>query len=70
MAWGDGKCVSGSSVNDDDTMPSGAYDTVPFGPDAISNLSLNSSLPGFVPNPGVCDEESHGIGRIIISMIS
>jgi hypothetical protein len=71
VAWGNGKCVSGSSVNEDDTMPSGAYDTVAFGQSAISKISLNSSLPGFIANGGVGNvEKSPGLGSIILSMIN
>jgi hypothetical protein len=71
VAWGDGKCVSGSTVNDDDTMPSDVYDTVAFGPSAISKISLNSSLPGFIPNGGIgIVKKSPGLGSIILSIIS
>jgi hypothetical protein len=51
VAWGSGKCVSGSSINTDDTFPSGAYDTLPLSADAYSKVLMDADLPGFVPNP-------------------
>jgi hypothetical protein len=71
VAWGNGKCVSGSTVTGDDTMPSGAYDTVPFGPGALSQVTLNSSLPGYIANSGLgSGTPSGGIGSFIIQMVS
>lgn len=40
VTWGTAKCVSGSTVNSDDSMPKGAYDTVGFSSDAMSKVSL------------------------------
>ncbi|KAI9646254.1 hypothetical protein NHQ30_005694 [Ciborinia camelliae] len=48
VVWGGQPCVAGSSINDDDTMPSGAYDTVPFGDSALPNVELPAQ-PGLVP---------------------
>jgi hypothetical protein len=50
VAWGSGKCVSGSSINTDDTISSGAYDTLPLSPIAYSKVPMDAGLPGFVPN--------------------
>ncbi|KAE9380586.1 hypothetical protein N431DRAFT_133110 [Stipitochalara longipes BDJ] len=70
VTWGSGKCVSGSTVTDDDTMPSGSYDTVPFGPGAVSQVMLNSSLPGLVANKDAGTGQSSGLGSLIMQMIS
>lgn len=71
VAWGGGKCVSGSSVMGDDTMPRGAYDTIPFGPGAVSQVSLNSSLPGWIANKDAGRGQSGGgLGSLIMKMIS
>jgi hypothetical protein len=51
VAWGSGKCVAGSSINIDDTMSSGAYDTLPLCPESYSNVPIDADLPGFVPVP-------------------
>jgi hypothetical protein len=41
VVWGNGICVEGSSVETDDTMPGGAYDTVPFGDSARPNVEMD-----------------------------
>jgi hypothetical protein len=46
VVWGNGTCVKGSSVEADDTMPVGAYDTVPFGDSALPNVEMK-------PQPGL-----------------
>lgn len=46
--WGDGTCVKGSSINADNSFPQGAYDTVPFGPLASSNVTLPADTVGLV----------------------
>jgi hypothetical protein len=71
VAWGGGKCISGSTVTGDDTMPSGSYDTVPFGPGAVSQVTLNSSLPGYIANKDAGSVgQSGGLGSLIMQMIS
>jgi hypothetical protein len=44
VTWGTGTCVDGSSINSDGSMPSGSYDTVAFSADAISNVTLPTTL--------------------------
>lgn len=48
VAWRGQPCVEGSAITDDDTMPAGAYDTVPFGNSALPNVELPAQ-PGLVP---------------------
>jgi hypothetical protein len=47
VAWNGGKCVSGSTVNSDDTIGAGAYDTVGFSSSVVSNVKQAYS-PGLV----------------------
>jgi hypothetical protein len=47
VAWGTGKCVSGSSVNADDTFPANPYDTVPFAASAYSTV-IQAYQPGLL----------------------
>ena len=47
VAWGTGKCVSGSSVNADHTFPANAYDTVPFAAAAYSTV-VQEYQPGLL----------------------
>jgi hypothetical protein len=70
VAWGEGKCVKGSTVRSDDRMPGGAYETVPFGEGARSKISLDSRLPGFVENKHTGGGNGGGIGSIILQMVS
>ena len=51
-------------------MPSGAYDTVPFGPGAVSQVLLNASLPGLIPNKDAGSGQSSGLGTLIIQIVS
>ncbi|PQE32043.1 peptidase S41 family protein [Rutstroemia sp. NJR-2017a WRK4] len=48
VVWGNGTCVEGSSVEADNTMPMGAYDTVPFGDSALPNVEMEPQ-PGLLP---------------------
>ncbi|KAF7948805.1 hypothetical protein EAE96_007993 [Botrytis aclada] len=48
VVWRGQPCVSSSTITDDSTMPSGAYDTVPFGDSALPNIELPAQ-PGLVP---------------------
>jgi len=48
VTWSGGRCVPGSSVNGDDTLPSGAYNTVPLGPSAKTNISMSFTPPGII----------------------
>ncbi|CAD6442926.1 3be7d645-f545-49a8-9f74-de9323dcc10e [Sclerotinia trifoliorum] len=48
VVWRGQPCVAGSTIVDDDTMPAGAYDTVPFGDSALPNIELPAQ-PGLVP---------------------
>lgn len=47
VAWGNGKCVAGSTINADDTFPKNAYDTVPFGKSAYSSV-IQAYQPGLL----------------------
>jgi hypothetical protein len=47
VAWNGGKCVSGSTVNSDNTIGAGAYDTVGFSSSVVSNVKQAYS-PGLV----------------------
>lgn len=48
VVWGGKSCVEDSSVEDDDTMPTGAYDTVPFSDSALPNIEQEAQ-PGLLP---------------------
>ncbi|KAH8663648.1 hypothetical protein BGZ60DRAFT_565680 [Tricladium varicosporioides] len=48
VTWGSGKCVPGSSVNKDNTINQERTETVPFGPDAVGNVTVSRNLPGYV----------------------
>lgn len=53
VAWGNGKCVEGSTVTDDNSFPDGAYDTVSFGKSAYSNV-LQRYQPGLIEQKTDC----------------
>jgi hypothetical protein len=48
VTWGKGKCVSGSTVNKDDTMPKYAWQVKDYDAAVFSNFTLNTGLPGTV----------------------
>jgi hypothetical protein len=48
VTWNGGKCIPGSSINSDNTLPKGPYDTIPVGPSAAPNVTMNSSPPRLV----------------------
>ena len=47
VVWGNGFCVPGSSIELDNTFPSGAYDTVPFSPLVMSTV-VQPPQPGLL----------------------
>ena len=50
VTWSGKKCVRGSTVSADDTMPSYSWQTLPFGPGAAANFTLDARLPGNLVN--------------------
>ncbi|TVY71233.1 Peptidase S41 family protein [Lachnellula suecica] len=52
VTWNGGKCVQGSSIDSDNTLPKGAYDTVEVRPSAMPNVTMSFQPPGVVTNTG------------------
>lgn len=48
VTWGKGKCVAGSSVMADDTMPQYAWQLREYEDKSFTNFTLNGGLPGTV----------------------
>jgi len=50
VTWNGAKCVQGSTVKSDDTMPTYSWQTMSFGPGAVGNFTLDANLPGNIVN--------------------